>query len=146
MDPNHFLMWILLRFELFDYFNGSCSSKDQVFDFATKHLEGSPAAPNTRSDESQLNLQDEQLQWNRLTEEMLYLVIVIVGTARSSRLELATSRVQDDDWPVLCFQVSATCLVSATWQKKKWRWGRWSIFCALSPWLTVLLLRVFQKM
>lgn len=30
MDPNHFLMLILLRFELFDYFNGSCSSKDQV--------------------------------------------------------------------------------------------------------------------
>uniref|UniRef100_A0A8C4ENI4 E3 ubiquitin-protein ligase n=1 Tax=Dicentrarchus labrax TaxID=13489 RepID=A0A8C4ENI4_DICLA len=29
MDPNHFLMLILLRFELFDYFNGSCSSKDQ---------------------------------------------------------------------------------------------------------------------
>ncbi|XP_075874232.1 E3 ubiquitin-protein ligase UBR1 isoform X1 [Nelusetta ayraudi] len=51
MDPNHFLMWILLRFELFDYFNGSCSSKDQ----------------------------DELLQWNRLTEEMLYLIIVIVG-------------------------------------------------------------------
>lgn len=36
MDPNHFLMWILLRFELFDYFNGSCSSKDQVFDFVTQ--------------------------------------------------------------------------------------------------------------
>lgn len=30
MDANHFLMLILLRFELFDYFNGSCSSKDQV--------------------------------------------------------------------------------------------------------------------
>ncbi|KAM3594627.1 uncharacterized protein V6R79_011104 [Siganus canaliculatus] len=51
MDPNHFLMLILLRFELFDYFNGSCSSKDQ----------------------------DELTQWNRLTEEMLYLLIVIVG-------------------------------------------------------------------
>uniref|UniRef100_A0A8C4ELH8 E3 ubiquitin-protein ligase n=1 Tax=Dicentrarchus labrax TaxID=13489 RepID=A0A8C4ELH8_DICLA len=51
MDPNHFLMLILLRFELFDYFNGSCSSKDQ----------------------------DELIQWNRLTEEMLYLLIVIVG-------------------------------------------------------------------
>ncbi|XP_062252629.1 E3 ubiquitin-protein ligase UBR1 [Platichthys flesus] len=51
MDPNHFLMLILLRFELFDYFNGSCSSKDQ----------------------------DELVQWNRLTEEMLYLLIVIVG-------------------------------------------------------------------
>uniref|UniRef100_A0A4W6F7L3 E3 ubiquitin-protein ligase n=1 Tax=Lates calcarifer TaxID=8187 RepID=A0A4W6F7L3_LATCA len=46
MDPNHFLMLILLRFELFDFFNGNCSSKDQ---------------------------------WNRLTEEMLYLLIVIVG-------------------------------------------------------------------
>ncbi|XP_071354990.1 E3 ubiquitin-protein ligase UBR1 isoform X2 [Trachinotus anak] len=51
MDPNHFLMLILLRFDLFDYFNGSCSSKDQ----------------------------DELIQWNRLTEEMLYLLIVIVG-------------------------------------------------------------------
>ncbi|KAM9341690.1 E3 ubiquitin-protein ligase UBR1 [Symphorus nematophorus] len=51
MDPNHFLMLILLRFELFDYFNGSCSSKDQ----------------------------DELIQWNRLTEEMLYLLIVIIG-------------------------------------------------------------------
>lgn len=30
MEPNRFLMWILLRFELFDYFNGSFSSKDQV--------------------------------------------------------------------------------------------------------------------
>lgn len=30
MDPNHFLMLILLRFELFDYFNGSCVNKDQV--------------------------------------------------------------------------------------------------------------------
>uniref|UniRef100_A0A667XIL5 E3 ubiquitin-protein ligase n=1 Tax=Myripristis murdjan TaxID=586833 RepID=A0A667XIL5_9TELE len=46
MDPNHFLMLILLRFELFEIFNGSCSSKDQ---------------------------------WNRLTEEMLYLLIIIVG-------------------------------------------------------------------
>ncbi|XP_073339559.1 E3 ubiquitin-protein ligase UBR1 isoform X1 [Pagrus major] len=51
MDANHFLMLILLRFELFDYFNGSCSSKDQ----------------------------DELIQWNRLTEEMLYLLIVIIG-------------------------------------------------------------------
>uniref|UniRef100_A0A665WTG0 E3 ubiquitin-protein ligase n=1 Tax=Echeneis naucrates TaxID=173247 RepID=A0A665WTG0_ECHNA len=48
MDPNHFLMLILLRFDLFDYFNGSSSSKDQI-------------------------------QWNRLTEEMLYLLIIIVG-------------------------------------------------------------------
>ena len=30
MDPNHFLMLILLRFELFEYFNGSFSSKDQA--------------------------------------------------------------------------------------------------------------------
>uniref|UniRef100_UPI003AAB0406 E3 ubiquitin-protein ligase UBR1 isoform X1 n=1 Tax=Centroberyx gerrardi TaxID=166262 RepID=UPI003AAB0406 len=51
MDPNHFLMLILLRFELFDIFNGSCSSKDQ----------------------------EVLKQWNRLTEEMLYLLIVIVG-------------------------------------------------------------------
>uniref|UniRef100_A0A3Q3G1J9 E3 ubiquitin-protein ligase n=1 Tax=Labrus bergylta TaxID=56723 RepID=A0A3Q3G1J9_9LABR len=51
MDPNHFLMLILLRFELFDYFNGSCTSKDQ----------------------------DELTQWNRLTEEMLFLLIVIAG-------------------------------------------------------------------
>ncbi|XP_042356374.1 E3 ubiquitin-protein ligase UBR1 [Plectropomus leopardus] len=51
MDPNHFLMLVLLRFELFEYFNGSCSSKDQ----------------------------DELIQWNRLTEEMLYLLIVIIG-------------------------------------------------------------------
>ncbi|CAG5866408.1 unnamed protein product [Menidia menidia] len=51
MDPNHFLMLILLRFELFEQFNGSCSSKDQ----------------------------DELMQWNRLTEEMLYLLIAITG-------------------------------------------------------------------
>uniref|UniRef100_A0A3Q3KU88 E3 ubiquitin-protein ligase n=1 Tax=Mastacembelus armatus TaxID=205130 RepID=A0A3Q3KU88_9TELE len=51
MHPNDFLMLILLRFELFDYFNGSCSSKDQ----------------------------DELVQWNRLIEEMLYLLIVITG-------------------------------------------------------------------
>ncbi|XP_076130884.1 E3 ubiquitin-protein ligase UBR1 [Alosa pseudoharengus] len=51
MDPNHFLMLILLRFELFDVFNGSCSSKDQEI----------------------------LRQWNKLTEEMLYLLIVITG-------------------------------------------------------------------
>uniref|UniRef100_A0A667XHJ0 E3 ubiquitin-protein ligase n=1 Tax=Myripristis murdjan TaxID=586833 RepID=A0A667XHJ0_9TELE len=51
MDPNHFLMLILLRFELFEIFNGSCSSKDQEI----------------------------LKQWNRLTEEMLYLLIIIVG-------------------------------------------------------------------
>uniref|UniRef100_A0A671QU40 E3 ubiquitin-protein ligase n=1 Tax=Sinocyclocheilus anshuiensis TaxID=1608454 RepID=A0A671QU40_9TELE len=50
MDPNHFLMLVLLRFELFDIFNGNSSSKDQVLK-----------------------------QWNRLTEEMLYLIIIIVG-------------------------------------------------------------------
>uniref|UniRef100_A0A3B5LLQ0 E3 ubiquitin-protein ligase n=1 Tax=Xiphophorus couchianus TaxID=32473 RepID=A0A3B5LLQ0_9TELE len=49
MDPNHFLMLILLRFELFDYFNGNSVSKDQ----------------------------DELMQWNRLTEEMLFLLIAI---------------------------------------------------------------------
>uniref|UniRef100_A0A667XZ29 E3 ubiquitin-protein ligase n=1 Tax=Myripristis murdjan TaxID=586833 RepID=A0A667XZ29_9TELE len=48
MDPNHFLMLILLRFEL---------------------LTG----------EIQLNLQEILKQWNRLTEEMLYLLIIIVG-------------------------------------------------------------------
>ncbi|XP_034051112.1 E3 ubiquitin-protein ligase UBR1 isoform X2 [Thalassophryne amazonica] len=51
MDPNHLLMLILLRFELFDYFNGSCCTKDQ----------------------------DEMIQRNRLIEEMLYLLIVLVG-------------------------------------------------------------------
>ncbi|XP_054652195.1 E3 ubiquitin-protein ligase UBR1 isoform X2 [Dunckerocampus dactyliophorus] len=51
MDGNHFLMLILLRFELFNFFNGSCSSRDH----------------------------NELVQWNRLTEEMLYLLIVIVG-------------------------------------------------------------------
>ena len=30
MDPNHFLMLLLLRFELFDVFNGSTSGKDQA--------------------------------------------------------------------------------------------------------------------
>ncbi|XP_061751133.1 E3 ubiquitin-protein ligase UBR1 isoform X2 [Nerophis ophidion] len=51
MDANHFLMLILLRFELFNFFNGSCSCRDH----------------------------NELVQWNRLTEEMLYLLIVIVG-------------------------------------------------------------------
>ncbi|XP_072313992.1 E3 ubiquitin-protein ligase UBR1 isoform X2 [Eucyclogobius newberryi] len=51
MEPNHFLMLILLRFELFDFFNGSHSGKDQ----------------------------DELVHLNRLTEEMLYLLIVVVG-------------------------------------------------------------------
>uniref|UniRef100_A0A8C1EI00 E3 ubiquitin-protein ligase n=1 Tax=Cyprinus carpio carpio TaxID=630221 RepID=A0A8C1EI00_CYPCA len=51
MDPNHFLMLVLLRFELFDIFNDNCSSKDQ----------------------------EVLKQWNRLTEEMLYLIIIIAG-------------------------------------------------------------------
>ncbi|KAG9336563.1 hypothetical protein JZ751_002910 [Albula glossodonta] len=51
MDPNHFLMLILQRFELFEVFNGSCSSKDQEI----------------------------LKQWNRLTEEMLHLLIIITG-------------------------------------------------------------------
>ncbi|XP_051941847.1 E3 ubiquitin-protein ligase UBR1 isoform X3 [Hippocampus zosterae] len=51
MDANHFLMLLLLRFELFNFFNGKCCSRDH----------------------------NELLQWNRLTEEMLYLLIVIVG-------------------------------------------------------------------
>lgn len=84
MDPNHFLMWILLRFELFDYFNGSCSSKDQVFIFEIRILDERLAAK--RSSWNELNLQDELLQWNRVTEEMLYLLIVIVGTDCSSNL------------------------------------------------------------
>uniref|UniRef100_A0A673YNG6 E3 ubiquitin-protein ligase n=1 Tax=Salmo trutta TaxID=8032 RepID=A0A673YNG6_SALTR len=46
MDPNHFIMLILQRFELFDVFNGSLELLKQ---------------------------------WNRLTEEMLYLLIIIVG-------------------------------------------------------------------
>lgn len=32
----------------------------------------------------QLNFQDELMQWNRLTEEMLYLLIAIVGTVTDS--------------------------------------------------------------
>lgn len=100
MDPNHFLIWILLRFELFDYFNGSCSSKDQVFDVATKHLGESPAARRAFRDANQLNLQDEQLQWNRLTEEMLYLLVVIVGTVRSPRS--SRSRRECKVMPDLC--------------------------------------------
>uniref|UniRef100_A0A8C2DRS7 E3 ubiquitin-protein ligase n=1 Tax=Cyprinus carpio TaxID=7962 RepID=A0A8C2DRS7_CYPCA len=51
MDPNHFLMLVLLRFELFDIFNDNSSSKDQ----------------------------EVLKQWNRLTEEMLYLIIIIAG-------------------------------------------------------------------
>ncbi|KAJ8290377.1 hypothetical protein GJAV_G00012060 [Gymnothorax javanicus] len=51
MDPNHFLMLILHRFELFDVLNGNCSSKDQEL----------------------------LKQWNRLTEEMLHLLIIIIG-------------------------------------------------------------------
>uniref|UniRef100_A0AAV2JE81 E3 ubiquitin-protein ligase n=1 Tax=Knipowitschia caucasica TaxID=637954 RepID=A0AAV2JE81_KNICA len=51
MEPNHFLMLILLRFELFDFFNGTNSGKDQ----------------------------DELVHLNRLIEEMLYLLIVIVA-------------------------------------------------------------------
>ncbi|KAM9356224.1 E3 ubiquitin-protein ligase UBR1 isoform 2-T2 [Pholidichthys leucotaenia] len=65
MDPNHFLMLILLRFELFDYFNGNCSSKAQ----------------------------DELTHWNHLTEEMLYLLIVIVG----ERYVPGISRVTKED-------------------------------------------------
>lgn len=44
-------------------------------------------SPNaSRGDECKLMLQDELTQWNRLTEEMLYLLIVIVGTVGSSHL------------------------------------------------------------
>ncbi|KAG7247836.1 hypothetical protein CRUP_013019, partial [Coryphaenoides rupestris] len=58
MDPNHFLMFLLLRFELFDVFNGSTTGKDQA----------------RKKDLSEL-----LKLWNRLTEEMLFLLIVIVG-------------------------------------------------------------------
>ncbi|XP_072545545.1 E3 ubiquitin-protein ligase UBR1 isoform X1 [Salminus brasiliensis] len=51
MEPNHFIMLVLLRFELFEVFNENYSSKDQ----------------------------DLLKQWNRLTEEMLYLLIIIIG-------------------------------------------------------------------
>lgn len=85
MDPNHFLMWILLRFELFNYFNGSFSSKDQVFIFEIISLDERLATKRS-SEENELNLQDELLQWNRVTEEMLYLLIIIVGTVCSSNL------------------------------------------------------------
>lgn len=82
MDPNHFLMLILLRFELFDYFNGNCSGKDQV-SYTLVMIKCTPSyinmAPNTLVVETWIILQDELIQWNRLTEEMLYLLIVIVG-------------------------------------------------------------------
>lgn len=55
MDPNHFLMWILLRFELFDYFNGSCSSKYQVFIFEIIILDERLATKHS-SEENELNL------------------------------------------------------------------------------------------
>lgn len=56
-----------------------------------------PLPQKAFSDESELNLQDELLQWNRLTEEMLYLVIVIVGTGRSSRLTVWLRRESQDE-------------------------------------------------
>uniref|UniRef100_A0A8C9SYM4 E3 ubiquitin-protein ligase n=1 Tax=Scleropages formosus TaxID=113540 RepID=A0A8C9SYM4_SCLFO len=51
IDPNDFVMLVLQRFELFEVFNGSCSTKDQEL----------------------------LKQWNRLTEEMLHLFIIIIG-------------------------------------------------------------------
>ncbi|XP_048829755.1 E3 ubiquitin-protein ligase UBR1 isoform X1 [Brienomyrus brachyistius] len=51
MDPNDFVMLVLQRLELFELFNGSCLSKDQEL----------------------------LKQLNRLTEEMLHLLIVIIG-------------------------------------------------------------------
>ncbi|XP_066551068.1 E3 ubiquitin-protein ligase UBR1 isoform X2 [Amia ocellicauda] len=51
LDPNSFLMIILQRFELFDVFNGNITCKDQ----------------------------DLVKQWNRLTEEMLHLLIIVTG-------------------------------------------------------------------
>ncbi|XP_035281219.1 E3 ubiquitin-protein ligase UBR1 isoform X2 [Anguilla anguilla] len=51
MDPDLFLILILQRFELFDVFNGKSSSRDQEI----------------------------LKQWNRLIEEMLHLLIMIIG-------------------------------------------------------------------
>ncbi|MBN3275596.1 UBR1 ligase, partial [Polyodon spathula] len=51
MDPNHFMMLILQRFELFEFFNRSTVSRDKEL---VKQL-------------------------NRLTEEMLHLLIIILG-------------------------------------------------------------------
>ncbi|KAM6961047.1 E3 ubiquitin-protein ligase UBR1 [Aplochiton taeniatus] len=62
MDPNHFLIMILLRFELFDIFNGSSSTKDHEL----------------------------LKQWNRLSEEMLFLLIVIVGERYSPGISNVT--------------------------------------------------------
>ncbi|KAJ7990733.1 hypothetical protein DPEC_G00289980 [Dallia pectoralis] len=62
MDPNHFVMLILLRFELFDVFNGSHPSKDQEL----------------------------LKQCNRLTEEMLNLIIIIVGERYVSGISQVT--------------------------------------------------------
>lgn len=86
MEPNHFLMWVLLRFELFDYFNGGFSSQDQVmiFDFLFKNDVLWLAAVI----ELTLTLQDELCQWNRVIEEMLFLLIVIIGTVREKSLYL----------------------------------------------------------
>ncbi|XP_077477327.1 E3 ubiquitin-protein ligase UBR1 isoform X1 [Stigmatopora argus] len=55
MDANHFIMLLLIRFELLSYFNEGYFIRDHV--------------PNELL----------SLQWNRLSEEMLYLIIVIVG-------------------------------------------------------------------
>lgn len=85
MDPNHFLMLVLLRFELFDYFNGSCSSKDQVSTkLLTTQKKKKCCATKCSTYVMQHHFQDELIQWNRLTEEMLYLLIVITGTLSHS--------------------------------------------------------------
>ncbi|XP_015206315.2 E3 ubiquitin-protein ligase UBR1 isoform X1 [Lepisosteus oculatus] len=51
MDPDDFVMLVLQRFELFDVFNGNVSTKDKEL----------------------------VKQWNHLTEEMLHLLIIIIG-------------------------------------------------------------------
>ena len=87
MDPNHFLMLILLRFELFEQFNGSCSSKDQASNTSIFIQEKNKTPSDVvLVNDMRLNSQDELMQWNRLTEEMLYLLIVIIGTVNHSDL------------------------------------------------------------
>lgn len=91
MDPNHFVMLILLRFELFEVFNGNCSSKDQVCLKCAK-IQATFLWPSMLCKISLKYLeivvcwvlypfifQDLQKQWNKLTEEMLYLLIIITG-------------------------------------------------------------------
>lgn len=96
MDPNHFLMLILIRFELFDYFNGNSVSKDQV-SITTPEEESLLLLKTPWWDFIKLNMQDELMQWNRLTEEMLFLLIAIFGMTPCSS-GVAQCSVT---WPVL---------------------------------------------